>query len=149
MQICHYSVSAEYSVEIFGRILCRNSFRSVSKKHHLHVMCNKPFSVAVRERPLLPEHYCISIQYVIHSSAQCLIKSYWANQWTFKRVEWIFKGGNEGCKNYCRFLFEFLRYKSVVVRRGVILVRGYPYMTSALRGGRGVSPKEDVVREVA
>ena len=28
-------------------------------------------------------------------------------------------------------------------------VRGHPYMTSALRGGRGVSPKEDVVREVA
>ena len=24
MQICHYSVSAEYSVRIFGRILCRN-----------------------------------------------------------------------------------------------------------------------------
>ena len=31
MQICHFSVSAEYSVEIFVRILCRNSFRSVSK----------------------------------------------------------------------------------------------------------------------
>ena len=28
-------------------------------------------------------------------------------------------------------------------------VRGHPYMTSALRGGGGVSPKEDVVREVA
>ena len=27
-------------------------------------------------------------------------------------------------------------------------VRGHPYMTSALRG-EGVSPKEDVVREVA
>ena len=27
--------------------------------------------------------------------------------------------------------------------------RGHPYMTSALRGGGGVSPKEDVVREVA
>ena len=27
-------------------------------------------------------------------------------------------------------------------------LRGHPYMTSALRG-RGVSPKEDVVREVA
>ena len=26
---------------------------------------------------------------------------------------------------------------------------GHPYMTSALRGGRGVSPKEDAVREVA
>ena len=25
----------------------------------------------------------------------------------------------------------------------------HPYMTSALRGGGGVSPKEDVVREVA
>ena len=38
VQNCHYSVSAEYSVEIFGRILCRNSFRSVSK---LKVMCCK------------------------------------------------------------------------------------------------------------
>ena len=28
-------------------------------------------------------------------------------------------------------------------------VRGHPYMTSALRGGGGVRPKEDVVREVA
>ena len=28
-------------------------------------------------------------------------------------------------------------------------LRGHPYMTSALRGGGGVSPKEDVVREVA
>ena len=27
-------------------------------------------------------------------------------------------------------------------------IRGHPYMTSALRGG-GVSPKKDVVREVA
>ena len=27
--------------------------------------------------------------------------------------------------------------------------RGHPYMTSALKGGGGVSPKEDVVREVA
>ena len=28
-------------------------------------------------------------------------------------------------------------------------IRGHPYMTSALRGEGGVSPKEDVVREVA
>ena len=28
-------------------------------------------------------------------------------------------------------------------------IRGHPYMMSALRGGGGVSPKEDVVREVA
>ena len=28
-------------------------------------------------------------------------------------------------------------------------IRGHPYMTSSLRGGGGVSPKEDVVREVA
>ena len=28
-------------------------------------------------------------------------------------------------------------------------IGGHPYMTSSLRGGDGVSPKEDVVREVA
>ena len=33
--------------------------------------------------------------------------------------------------------------------RAEIALRGHPYMTSALRGGGGVSPKEDVVREVA
>ena len=32
---------------------------------------------------------------------------------------------------------------------GRIFVMGHPYMTSALRGGGVVSPKEDVVREVA
>ena len=29
------------------------------------------------------------------------------------------------------------------------LARGHPYMTSTLRGGGGVSPKRDVVREVS
>ena len=44
---------------------------------------------------------------------------------------------------------KFLKEDRILVEFQRILVRGRPYMTSALRGGWGVSPKEDVVRKVA
>ena len=46
---------------------------------------------------------------------------------------------------------KYVRESLVIVPlHCVSIIRRHPYMTSALRGGRvGVSPKEDVVREVA
>ena len=44
---------------------------------------------------------------------------------------------------------KYVRESLVIVPlHCVSVIRGHPYMTSALRG-EGVSPKEDVVREVA
>ena len=40
-------------------------------------------------------------------------------------------------------------YRGHTQLRCAFPVRGLPFMTSALRGEGGVSPKEDVVREVA
>ena len=58
----------------------------------------------------------------------------------------------------CRPDILFLKHGSSILRQSsnpvfgysmIEQVRGHPYMTSALREGGGVSPKEDVVREVA
>ena len=103
MQIRHYLVSAEYSVEIFGRILCRNSFRSVSRAN-TDVLYNisQPFKIflsslwSLTSKGKSPNPGAVTTRESAFSSrASCLLSCVERSKWVQSSAAVPARGGRQ------------------------------------------------------